>query len=81
MKSEPHPTLPGVFVTTPLYVGTMIELRRMQTCQHAWPEGMPEDLNVSDEGEVGVQHCTWGCGATRAIYRVKKEAPNAPKTE
>ena len=69
MLSYPHPTLPGVFVSTPLYIGFGNETAKMQICLHLWPEGMPDTMEDSPDGRsrVGMQKCTL-CGASRAIH-------------
>ena len=70
MQNFPHPTLAGVVVTTPIYIGTGIE--KMSRCEHQWPEGLPDNMKKVEDYLAGIQCCLL-CGATRAIYQKVKE--------
>ena len=72
MESFPHPTLPGVFVTTPVYVGLKARVSEQCHCSHLFPEGLPDNMDESPDGKLlmGIQQCSL-CGASRAIYKPK----------
>lgn len=67
MISYPHPTLPGVWVTSPIYIGS--DMEKFLHCQHQWPEGLPDMQEIKGENTIaGMQVCPL-CGGTRAIYK------------
>ena len=70
MLSFPHPTIPGILVTSPVYFGTTEAVEKMDKCKHQWPEGLPT-WSVVDGHNVGMQTCSL-CGATRGIYERKE---------
>ena len=73
MKSEPHPSLPGVIITTPFYVGSDQAVSKMIICDHQWPEGLPDRMQVEEGYLVGTQFCLF-CGATRGIYKKHEQS-------
>jgi hypothetical protein len=74
MQSMPHPKLPGVFVTSPIYIAPASEFLKMARCAHQWPEGLPDNMEEVPGGYLsGYQKCAC-CGASRGIYK-KQEPP------
>ena len=83
MINMPHPELPGVTVTTPIYAGSA-PWWKFQECEagprdqdwlqmhkdkHKWPDGLPAYM-VLDEVSgmmMGMQICSH-CGGSRAIF-------------
>ena len=67
MKSYPHPTLEGYFLTTPLYVGPNDAVEKMVVCDHVFPLDLPEKMVPADDFVMGIQKCP-KCGAVRSVY-------------
>ena len=60
----------GWVYTTPVYVGTVEQVAKMQCCSHNF-----YDLAEGDHKEPMIQVCN--CGSKRARYEVKKNETNS----